>query len=363
MEKPKVLVADDEQVIRNLFERYLGAQGYEVSTAQDGLEAITKIRNNNYDILMLDLKMPRLQGMAVLKKLERLKKDLTIIVVTGYATVDTAKEAIKLGCFDYVTKPFDIEDVGIIIKRAFQMRRLVIEKKKLQEQIQATEKLAALAQMGAGVAHEVNTVLASVKLFLEMLKSKSALGKTGKNTGLILEEVIRAEQLITRFLKFTKPAEIEFLKTDINLVLERSLEFLEYRLSKQKIEVSKQLSPKLPKVSCDPSRIEEVFLNIFSNSIDAMVEGGTLTITSQPAGKNIAVIICDTGEGISSENLPKLYNPFFTTKVHGTGLGLSIVHRIIDEHKGRIEISSPQHKGTSVRIELPIDSNRREKNG
>jgi len=355
MERPKILVADDEEVIRDLFETFLGKQGYSVSTASDGFEAVDKIKKDNYDMLILDLKMPGMDGMSVLNKIRELKKELVIVVITGYATVDTAKEAIKQGCFDYITKPFDIEDVSIVIRRAIEVRRLAEEKKKFQEQVQTAERLRALAQMGAGVAHEVNTVLTAIKLFLEMLKPKLPPMKEGKNIDLVLEEVERAERLIDRFLEFSKPAETEFLKTDINKIINRSLQFLKYRFKRQKIKVSNESSKALPKISCDPTKMEEVFLNIFSNSIDAMPKGGLLTIKSEVSDKKIALIISDTGVGIPSENMQKLYNPFFTTKPHGTGLGLSIVYRIIDEHKGTITITSEKEKGTTVRVELPIN--------
>lgn len=165
-EKPKILVTDDEEVIRDLFNKFLSKEGYLVSTSADGLDALNKIKNNRYDMLILDLKIPALSGMEVLDKIKELNKELIIIVVTGYATIETAKEAIKKGCFDYITKPFNIEDVSIIIRRAFEVKKWMEEKKKLQEQLQVAQKLASLAQMGAGVVHETNTILTSIKLFL-----------------------------------------------------------------------------------------------------------------------------------------------------------------------------------------------------
>jgi len=352
--KLKVLVVDDDEVIRELFKRFLGRQGYSVFTATDGLNALDKVKKDNYDMLILDLKMPKMHGMELLNRIKGLKKNLIIIVITGYATIDTAKEAIRQGCFDYIIKPFDIEDVNVIIRRAFQMRRLVEEQARLKEQIQITERLAALAQMGAGVAHEVNTVLTSIRLFLEMLKPKLSSGKESKNVDLLLGEAERVEKLIFRFLKFTKPAEAEFIKTDINSLVERSLQFLKHRLKKQEIRIFKKLSYGLPKIFCDPAKMEEVFLNIFSNGIDAMPKGGILTIETQSKDSNIAIVVSDTGRGIPQENMKLLYNPFFSTKPHGTGLGLSIVHRIIDEHKGRIRITSGENRGTTVKVELPV---------
>ncbi|GBE05838.1 MAG TPA: response regulator [Nitrospirae bacterium] len=355
MKKLRVLVADDEQVIRELFEKLLCRQGYVVNTAVDGVDALEKVKRSHYDMLILDLKMPRMNGMEVLYKTKELKKDFIIIIITGYATIETAKEAIKLGCFDYITKPFDAEYIDIVIKRAVEMHALAERKRKLREQIRVAEKLNALAHMGAGVAHEVNTVLTGVKLFLEMLKPELSTMKKGRNITLVLEEVERAETLIRRFLTFSKPDKSEFLRSDINKVLNRSLELLKYRFKKQKIKVSNMSGRELPRIACDPAKIEEVFLNVISNSIDSMNKGGELVIRSEVSNGNAAIVISDTGTGIPAENMPKLSDPFFTTRPHGIGLGLSIVYRIIEDHKGTISVTSKKGKGTVVRVELPIE--------
>ncbi|MFH1640908.1 MAG: response regulator [Candidatus Omnitrophota bacterium] len=351
---PKILIADDEDVIRELFERLLSRQGYKVFTAADGLKTLDMIKENNFDMLILDLKMPKMSGMELLDEIKKLKKDLIIIVITGYATVDTAKKAMRENCFDYITKPFNVEDVNIVIKRAFDIKRLAEQEKKLKVQLERAERLALLAEMGTGMAHEVNTVLTSLKLFLEMLESKSSQAEEAKNISLILEEIERAEKLITRFLNFAKPGEADFIRTDINNVIKRSLQFLKYKFIKHKIKVCYEPGQGLPSVLCDAAKMEEVFLNILSNSIDAMPEGGNLTVKDEAIEERVVITISDTGIGIHSKDLPKVYNPFFTTKPQGTGLGLSITHRIIDEHKGAIFITSQINKGTSVRIELPI---------
>jgi signal transduction histidine kinase len=352
--KYKILVADDEQVVRDTFSRFLSREDYEIFPAGNGKEAWDKIREDNFDLLLLDLNMPVMNGMEVIAKVNEAKKDLIMIVVTGYATLDTAKEAIKQGCYDYITKPFDIDDVKVIIERAFHMRRLREEKRMLEEQLRVAERLASLSLMGAGVAHEVNTILTSIKLFLEMLKGKTGSSKEGKQTKLMLDEIARGEELIHRFLDFSKPPEGEFSRTGINQLIQKSLAFCEARLKQEDIEVALSLDEGAPEILCDAHEIEEVFLNIFSNSIDAMAAGGRLTIKSEAKSGKIIISIQDTGSGISPENLKEIYNPFFTTKASGTGLGLAIVHRIIQEHKGAIDITSQEKQGALTRIELPI---------
>lgn len=353
--KPGILIADDEEVIRDLLKRCLSKEGYETSTAVDGLDALNKIKSHDYSMLILDLKMPKMGGMELLSTVRQFNRDLIIIVITGYATIETAKEAIKSGCLDYITKPFNIEDISVIIKRSFEKQKLIEEKKKLEQQLQTAERLASLAQMGAGVAHEVNTVLTAVKLFIEMLKSK--LPRTQRvihNTALILKEIERAEKLISRFLNFTKPDRNEFIKIDINKVIKQSVQFLQDKLRANGIDAVVDFKDGVVVLLCDALQIEEIFLNLISNSIDAMPKGGRLYITSRIQQDKAVINVSDTGAGIPQENISKVFNPFFTTKPTGTGLGLSIVHRIIEEHKGRIEISSQEGKGTDVRIELPV---------
>ncbi|MCQ9206219.1 MAG: response regulator [Omnitrophica bacterium] len=135
MDRFKILIADDDETVRNLFERFLAMKGYQVSIAIDGFDALDKLNNYHYDMLILDLKMP---GMTLLDKLNRQKNEQ--IIITGYAIVETAKVAIKNGCFGYITKPFDIENVSIVIKRALQMHWLFEEKKKLKEHILVAQK-------------------------------------------------------------------------------------------------------------------------------------------------------------------------------------------------------------------------------
>lgn len=376
IQNTRILIVDDEEIIRQVLCRVLTKQGYEVETAQDGIEALERIKEQYFDMVISDLKMPNMDGMALIKNIKELNKPSPsfkgniameeglgkdtpiIIVITAYGTIQTAKEAIKLGCYDYITKPFDAEGISILIKRALEARKLTIEKEELKEHLARAERLASLGEMAAGMAHEVNTVLTSVKLFIEMLQARNKGNKEeAKNFSVILAEMERGENLIERFLDFAKPQEMEFRQADINETIEKSLEFLKYRFKKQNIEITKGFDKSLPKIFCDPAKMEEVFLNLFTNSIEAMSKGGRLNIETKILDGRVGVDISDTGSGIHKDNLDRVFDPFFTTKSDGSGLGLSIIHRIIDEHKGVISITSQKNKGTDVRIELPIINN------
>jgi len=355
IKKEKILVVDDEAVIQDLLAKMLKKQGYEVSIADDGVQALGKIKQTDFDLVIMDLKMPRMGGMELLREIKKLKKDCIIIAVTGYATIDTVKEAIQQGCFDYITKPFNVEAVEHIIRRAFEMRRLERQKKQLQEQLEVTQRLSLIGELGAGVAHEVNTVLTSTKLFLEIISPQLSGAPEEKNIRVVLEELARVEKLIARFLSFTKPAEYEFTNTDINDVIIKTLKFLDPRLDKSRIKVKGKYGQNIPKVLCDAAQMKEAFLNIFSNSIDAMPDGGQLAVKSELAADNVLITISDSGRGIPPKKISKIYNPFFTTKAKGTGLGLSIVHRIIDRHNGVISIDSAPGKGTTIQLALQLN--------
>lgn len=351
----RILIADDEQVIRDVYVRALVSENYELSTCVNGLEAIERIQKDNFDMLILDLKMPKMDGIAVLNEIKRMGKDLAVIVVTGYATIATVKETLKLGCFDYLVKPFNIEELRITIKRAFNLKMLRDENLKLQAGLQQSERLASLAQMGAGVVHEVNTILTSIKLFLEMFGDrKTNTPKDNENVNLILEEINQAEKLTARFLSFTKSEKPEHIKIDIQKIIQRSLEVFGPKFKKNNINVLTDFRNEVIEILGDSLEIEEVLFNLFTNSIEAMPKGGALTVSSEVKGEKAVLIISDTGIGIRKEDIIKLFNPFFTTKPHGTGLGLAIVYRIIEKHKGAISITSEKDKGANMCIELPM---------
>jgi|GEM_PF-3541980 len=353
-QKKSVLIVDDEEIVRDLFKRFLSRQGFEATTVEDGFDAIEKMKEHNYDLVLLDLKMPRMDGITLLDKMNELHKDPIKIVVTGYAAIETAKEALRKGCFDYITKPVDLENLDHLVQKAFQIRALADDKRRLQEQFLRAEKLASLAQLGAGVAHEVNTVLASVKMYLEMQRQKVLYTEEGKSIGILLDELGHVDTMIQRFISFSKPSDGTLSVVDVNVVIEHSISFLRSRMNRQSVTVLTEFNPDPPLLRCDAVRIEEVFLNILMNSIEAMPEGGTVTVKTIAESGKITVTVADTGKGFSAESMDKAFTPFFTTKPGNTGLGLAIVHRVIDDHRGTVRISNQKDSGAMVIVEFPL---------
>jgi PAS domain S-box-containing protein len=243
-------------------------------------------------------------------------------------------------------------------------------RKQTEEELLRSEKLASLGQLAASVAHEVNNpiagILVYVKLLLKKYGEKNLQSEKSETQLLKMEkELERTSRIIRNLLDFARQSEPTMRPVDINKVIEAALLLVGNQINLENIKLEKKLTPNLPLVLADFDKIQQVLINIILNAIQAMPEGGSLTITSSPAGiveldksqKNaVRIGIEDTGIGIPKENLSKLFTPFFTTKEKGkgVGLGLSVVHGIIGKHKGRLEVQSETGIGTTFSIYLGV---------
>jgi len=214
-----------------------------------------------------------------------------------------------------------------------------------------------VGQLSAGIAHEVRNPLSSIKMSLQILEKRMNPGGNDlKRFQIARKEVEHLEKLVSDILVFARPTEPDAHLGDLNMCVESSLAMAERGVEEKRIRVQTQLDDRLPPVSFDAAMLQQAFLNIYLNAIDAMGEEGLLTIrTRLEEEKGQAVVeIADNGAGIGEESLPHVFNPFFTTKKYGTGLGLSQVKKIIDQHRGSIEILSRKGEGTRVIITLPL---------
>jgi len=244
----------------------------------------------------------------------------------------------------------------------------ITRRKQTEEELIQSEKLASLGQLAASVVHEVNNPLAGimvyVKLFLKKYQEKKLQTEKSETQLLKMEkELERTSRIIRNLLDFARQSESIMKPVEINKVIEAALLLVQNQINLENISLKKGLDPNLPNVFADFDKIQQVLINIILNAIQAMPEGGTLTITSSMAGiikigdsqKNaIKIVIEDTGVGIPKEDLNKLFTPFFTTKEKGkgVGLGLSVAHGIIGKHKGRMEVESEPNIGTKFTIYL-----------
>jgi two-component system NtrC family sensor kinase len=233
--------------------------------------------------------------------------------------------------------------------------------KATQGELIRAEKLTSLGQMAASVAHEINNPLAGVLVYTQLLSKKINSDKFSKEGALdylskMESELTRSTKLVRNLLDFARQSAPKFREVDINEVVSRSFELAAHSAQLQHVQVLKELDPALPKVSADFDQLQQVCTNLIMNAIQAMPEGGTLTIRTSVDDTQVKIEVQDTGVGISPENMRKLFTPFFTTRreVKGVGLGLAVSYGIIQRHKGRIEVQSKEGEGTTFTVYLPL---------
>lgn len=229
-----------------------------------------------------------------------------------------------------------------------------------QQQIMRSERLATLGQLSAGVAHEINNPLTGVLTYIRLIKKRlekrcDADGDFRRYLDKVENETERVSTIVKNLLDFARQRDPNLKLVDVNLVISESLDLLEHKIRLQNVTVETNFAP-LPRVTADFSQLQQVFMNLIINAVEAMEQGGKLTITTEELKERnmLQIMFKDTGVGIPKEHLTQIFEPFFTTKPKGTGMGLSVVYGIISRHNGEIEVNSEVGKGTTFTIRLPI---------
>jgi PAS domain S-box-containing protein len=257
--------------------------------------------------------------------------------------------------------------IAPLVTRKFEVvGRLVImdditERVELEVQLSQADKLSSIGLLAAGVAHEVNTPLAVISSYTQML-AKQLQGDVQKSGLLekITRQTFRASEIVNNLLNFSRTSGSEFTNIDINKVISDTLALLEHQFKTSKIEVHSDLTPDVLPIQGNSGRLQQVFLNLFLNAKDAMPGGGILRVATSN-GDSVSVRVSDTGSGIAPEHIQRIYDPFFTTKTapregesRGTGLGLSVTYGIIQEHAGKIRVESRPGAGTTFALDFPL---------
>lgn len=234
------------------------------------------------------------------------------------------------------------------------VQRDITELKDLEEKYYESKKLAAIGQLSAGIAHEVRNPLSSIKMSLQILEKRmQPSGNDLKRFMIAQREVEHLEKLVSDVLIYAKPSNPQKEHSDMSSIIERALAMVEKSIKDKDIEVQRRYAEDINTISVDPSMIKQALINIFQNAIDAMEPKGKLMISLKNDGNSLVIKIDDNGSGIDEEDLPSVFNPFFTRKNSGTGLGLTQVKKIIDQHNGEIKILSRKDEGTQFVITLP----------
>ncbi|QQS42698.1 MAG: HAMP domain-containing protein [Acidobacteriota bacterium] len=289
---------------------------------------------------------------------------VTMILVwrftTPIANLSRAARRVAKGDLSFRLSESDRSDEIGSLATQFNIMTEELEKTRaLEEQLREAEKSAVVGRLASAIAHEIRNPLNYINLTLDHLRNRfkpdeEEQSRTfGKLTDQLKNEVERINRLVSDFLRYTRPANLVREPVDIREVVENSLKIIEHQAEEHGITISLVERESVPEVLGDNEMLRSVFSNLFLNALHAMEQtGGRLTITLSSSGSNVAVEIMDTGKGIPKEDLEKVFEPYFSTKETGTGLGLAIVKRIVEEHKGTIELESSPGEGTAFRITL-----------
>src|ERR1700740_3132420 len=257
--------------------------------------------------------------------------------------------------------PLNVSIPPLVSKSGERIGRLLLfddvtQRERMEEQMSQTEKLTSLGLLAAGVAHEVNTPLAVISNYIQMLAKQMPEGDPRQSIiEKIVKQTFRASEIVNNLLNFSRTGAAEAADVDVNRVVDETLSLVAHPLKASHIQVVKQLAVPLPAVRGSANKLQQVFLNLFLNARDAMPTGGILEVRTSAHNGSVEIEVVDTGAGIPREHINRIFDPFFTTKAsgRGTGLGLSVSYGIIKEHAGKVDVRSAPGKGTSFHVEFP----------
>jgi two-component system, NtrC family, sensor kinase len=411
-----ILIVDDEESVRWLFADCLGARYY-CSTATNAEEALAALAKDAFALVLADVSMPGLSGVELLRRVVAQYPDTAVIMISGIDRTQRVLDAVRLGAFDYLIKPIELNVLELAVERALERRKLLsdarrykqdlerrnaelarrkTELERLQAQIVHSEKMASLGQLAAGVAHELNNpagfiygnmdflgeAVASVERLLTLYDSANLSEATRAQVEALKEEIDyentlsdlrsiimdchegaeRIKSVVQNLRTFSRLDEAEIKAVDLHEGIDSTVRLLSRYYSGGRIKLVREYG-ELPLVDCYAGQLNQVWMNLLANAAQAVEQagGGEVSIQTYVERETAMVAVSDTGVGIAPEHLRKIFDPFFTTKPvgEGTGLGLSVTYSIVERHGGFIRVRSQPGKGTTFVVGLPTEGTKR----
>ncbi|MCU0538521.1 MAG: response regulator [Desulfobacterales bacterium] len=374
----ELLLVDDEKDFREILVKRLGRRGFKVGALESGEAALVRMQEQPVDVIVMDVKMPGLNGIEALKRIKEDHPATEVILLTGHADTQDGVEGIKAGAFDYLSKPVEIEHLVRKITQAqnkirrFRAAQQETEfRERITQQMVVAERLAALGTMASGVAHEINNPLAVIQDaagWLQQILAKPEMEGMARRADFekaldrIHKAVQRARRITQQLLQVVKTQTAELADpagmTDVRLreLAEEAIALVEAEASLKKVAIHLESRAPHPVAWTDPYQLLQVLLNLLTNSIQATPAGGRITVSLQVSVEAAKIAVQDTGSGISPDHLTRVFEPFFTTKGvgQGTGMGLYVSWGIIARLGGLITVESQVGQGTTFTITLPV---------
>jgi two-component system sensor histidine kinase/response regulator len=358
-----IVVIDDDETMRRACQAALRRTGYQVETYPDGPSGLTRIEEVHPAVLIVDLKMPGMSGMEVIDKLKGMDLDTVVVVITGFATVGTAVDAMKAGAYDFIPKPFTAEELRAIIARAMERYRLSTEAKRLRR-----EKEAQAHSFITFVSHQLQSPLGAVRQYLDVLlhqmgddapaQQRQWIDRSSKRIGEMLH-------LIADWLTLSK-VEGGQLATDREPIrwqdlIPRTLDGFTNTARRKQVALHNEVPENLPAVIGDEAALRMLLSNLVANAIKYNRPDGQVRVQAAADDQTVSLSVVDTGIGIAPEHQPHVFEEFYRVKdkstagTSGTGMGLPICKKIAEELGGHITLTSEDGQGSTFTVVLPRD--------
>ncbi len=356
----KILVIDDEEIVLDSCLQILAGGDFELRTAKNGTLGVRLIEESRPDLVFVDLKMPGISGFEVLEKIQEIDPTIVTIVITGFATIGSAVEAMQRGAFDFLPKPFTPDELRLITRRGLEKRKLVTETQALRR-----EKELLREHFAAIVSHELKSPLAAVQQYLYALSGELS-------SQLTKDQLRRFERIQTRIDDLMKlihtwlraiTVDIESIKENfkpisISSVISKAVESMEPHAIRKDISIHTTIQDDIYLVEGDEGTLVEALVNLVGNAVKYSPTGNRVEITARNKDDQILIRIEDNGIGISKEDLPFIFEDFYTGTTdrnteRGSGVGLALTKRILEAHNGSVSVESELGKGSIFTLCLP----------
>jgi two-component system sensor histidine kinase/response regulator len=373
---PSLLIIDDEPGIRQGCQRALSPQGYLVDIAANGDEGLALINTKPYDLVLLDVMMPGINGIDLIPIIHQKDADTVCVVITGFATVELAVSAIKQGAYDFLTKPFTTDELNLAVQQGLEHRLLSLETRRLQtieaeaqQLAQEKSRLQELDKTKAAfirlVTHELQAPVNAILTYLDLILQGYI--EPGQQKQYLVRSEEKARQLLELvgdLLRYGRLKEINLTEqqepVQVEIILERVIQQFTVQAEEKQITLTYSIDPDLKPVLSTPNQVESLWTNLLSNAIKYTSSGGKVEVQLRQEGANLVAVVKDTGIGFPKEAVTHLFSEFFRAKnakaaqISGTGLGLAIVKQVVDKVGGEILVESEINHGSTFTVILPV---------
>lgn len=380
----RLVIVDDEPVILQILHAVFEDGPYAVTTCANGKQAMDTMRTEGVDILLTDKNLPDVNGLELLRFAKDVNDLAEVIIITGYASLDTALTAIELDAFDYVLKPLNnVFEIKKKVQRACEKqdirvenRRLLLdlqrknteleaaldESRKLQAELIQSEKLAGIGTLAAGIAHEISSPLFGIMGLAEAIVEEDELNLCHEYAGEIVEYSRSIRDIVVELSSYSRASTAEYLTTvELAKVVDDAIRLVERSADTGGVTIQSDVAPETF-LNARTNEVQQVFVNLVKNAVEAVSQHreddtGRVTVTAGTDELAIWARVEDNGPGIAPDKVGLVFDPFYTTKApgKGTGLGLNIVYRIITKYRGQITVESIEGSGTVFLMRFPVE--------